>query len=103
MRSLFLAAADGLIFCLDGKCGGFSRLRDVDLGLVVLGFVVVAVVLGVVVAAVVVAAMSKNGLLKGGGLGRWILNLSPPVFCRFPPSMAWISAFSFTVLGLFII
>ena len=103
MRSLFLAAADGLIFCLDGKCGGFSRLRDVDLGLVVLGFVVVAVVLGVVVAAVVVAAMSKNGLLKGGGLGRWILNLSPPVFCRFPPSMAWISAFSFTVLGLCII
>ena len=103
MRSLFLAAADGLIFCLDGKCGGFSRLRVVDLGLVVLGFVVVAVVLGVVVAAVVVAAMSKNGLLKGGGLGRWILNLSPPVFCRFPPSMAWISAFSFTVLGLFII
>ena len=103
MRSLFLAAADGLIFCLDGKCGGFSRLRDVDLGLVVLGFVVVAVVLGVVVAAVVVEAMSKNGLLKGGGLGRWILNLSPPVFWRFPPSMAWISAFSFTVLGLFII
>ena len=103
MRSLFLAAADGLIFCLDGKCGGFSRLRNVDLGLVVLGFVVVAVVLGVVVAAVVVEAMSKNGLLKGGGLGRWILNLSPPVFCRFPPSMAWISAFSFTVLGLFII
>ena len=103
MRSLFLAAADGLIFCLDGKCGGFSRLRDVDLGLVVLGFVVVAAVLGVVVAAVVVEAMSKNGLLKGGGLGRWILNLSPPVFCRFPPSMAWISAFSFTVLGLFII
>ena len=103
MRSLFLAAADGLIFCLDGKCGGFSRLRDVDLGLVVLGFVVVAVVLGVDVAAVVVEAMSKNGLLKGGGLGRWILNLSPPVFWRFPPSMAWISAFSFTVLGLFII
>ena len=103
MRSLFLAAADGLIFCLDGKCGGFSRLRNVDLGLVVLGFVVVAVVLGVVVAAVVVEAMSKNGLLKGGGLGRWILNLSPPVFCRFPPSMTWISAFSFTVLGLFII
>ena len=103
MRSLFLAAADGLIFCLDGKCGGFSRLRDVDLGLVVLGFVVVDVVFGVVVAAVVVEAMSKNGLLKGGGLGRWILNLSPPVFCRFPPSMAWISAFSFKVLGLFII
>ena len=103
MRSLFLAAADGLIFCLDGKCGGFSRLRNVDLGLVVLGFVVVAVVFGVVVAAVVVEAMSKNGLLKGGGLGHWILNLSPPVFCRFPPSMAWISAFSFTVLGLFII
>ena len=77
VRSLFLAAADpGPIFCLGGKCGGFSRLRDVDLGLVVIGFavvdvvfVVVVVVVVVVVAVVVVEKISKNGLLKGGGLG----------------------------------
>ena len=72
VRSLFLAAADpGLIFCLGGKCGGFSRLRDVDLGLVVIDFAVVGVVFVVVVVAavVVVEEISKNGLLKGGGLG----------------------------------
>ena len=68
LRSLFLAAADGLIFCLGGKCGGFSRLRDVDRGLVVvIGLAVVVVVVGGGV--VVVETMSKNGLLKGGGLG----------------------------------
>ena len=66
LRSLFLAAAEGLILCLGGKCGGFSRLRDVDRGLVVvIGLDVVVVV----VVVVVVETMSKNGLLKGGGLG----------------------------------
>ena len=72
--------------------------------MVVVGLVVVVVFVVVVVAAVVVVeAMSKNGLLKGGGLGLCILNLSCFCLLLTPPSMACISAFSFRVLGLFII
>ena len=81
---------DGLIFCLGGNCRGFSR--GVGRGLVailtmfsaislievavVFVILVVVVVVVVVVAAVVVGddvveeGKSKNGLLKGGGLGR---------------------------------
>ena len=69
--------------------------------MVVVGLVVVVDVGGG--AVVVVEAMSKNGLLKGGGLGLCILNLSCFCLLLTPPSMACISAFSFRVLGLFII
>ena len=74
----------------------------VVVGLVVV-FVVVVVAAVVVAAVVVVEAMSKNGLLKCGGLGLCILNLSCFCLLLTPPSMACISAFSFRVLGLFII
>ena len=100
LRSLFLAAEeDGLIFCLGGNCeegpifcrGGNCRgfSRGVGRGLVailtmfsaislieVAVVFVILVVVVVVVAAVVVGddvveeGKSKNGLLKGGGLGR---------------------------------
>ena len=87
LRSLFLAAEDGLIFCLGGNCRGFSRgvgrglaailtmFSAISLIEVAVVFVILVVVV-VVVAAVVVGdevvdeGKSKNGLLKGGGLGR---------------------------------
>ena len=90
LRSLFLAAEDGLIFCLGGNCRGFSRgvgrglaailtmfsaisLIEVAIVFVILVVVVVAaVVVGNVVVGdeVLEGGRSKNGLLKGGGLGR---------------------------------
>ena len=89
LRSLFLAAEeDGLIFCLGGNCRGFSRgvgrgldailtmFSAISLIEVAVVFVILVVVVVVVVAAVVVGdevveeGKSKNGLLKGGGLGR---------------------------------
>ena len=89
LRSLFLAAEDGLIFCLGGNCRGFSRgvgrglaailtmFSAISLIEVAVVFVILVVVVVVVdVAAVVVdddvveEGKSKNGLLKGGGLGR---------------------------------
>ena len=92
LRSLFLAAEDGLIFCLGGNCRGFSRgvgrglaailtmfsaISLIEVAVVFVILVVVVVVAAVVVAAVVVVVdevldegRSKNGLLKGGGLGR---------------------------------
>ena len=88
LRSLFLAAEDGLIFCLGGNCRGFSRgvgrglaailtmFSAISLIEVAVVFVILVVVVVVVIAAVVVGddvveeGKSKNGLLKGGGLGR---------------------------------
>ena len=88
LRSLFLAAEEGLIFCLGGNCRGFSRgvgrglaailtmFSAISLIEVAVVFVILGVVSVVVVAAVVVGddvveeGKSKNGLLKGGGLGR---------------------------------
>ena len=84
LRSLFLAAEDGLIFCLGGNCRGFSRgvgrgraailtmflaFSLIELAVV---FVIVVVVVGVAAVGddVVEEGKSKNGLLKGGGLGR---------------------------------
>ena len=90
LRSLFLAAEDGLIFCLGGNCRGFSRGVGRGLAAILTMFsaislievaVVFVILVVVVVAAVVVGNVvvgdevldegrSKNGLLKGGGLGR---------------------------------
>ena len=91
LRSLFLAAEDGLIFCLGGNCRGFSRgvgrglaailtmfsaISLIEVAVVFVTLVVVVVVATVVVGNVVVGdevldeGRSKNGLLKGGGLGR---------------------------------
>ena len=85
LRSLFLAAEDGLIFCLGGNCRGFSRGVGRGLAAILTMFsaislievaVVFVILVAVVVAAVVVGddvveeGKSKNGLLKGGGLGR---------------------------------
>ena len=86
LRSLFLAAEDGLIFCLGGNCRGFSRGVGRGLAAILTMFsaislievAVVFVILVVVVVATVVVVgddvveegKSKNGLLKGGGLGR---------------------------------
>ena len=85
LRSLFLAAEDGLIFCLGGNCRGFSRGVGRGLAAILTMFsaislievaVVFVILVVVVVAAVVVGddvveeGKSKNGLLKGGGLGR---------------------------------
>ena len=89
LRSLFLAAEeDGLIFCLGGNCRGFSRgvgrglvailtmFSAISLIEVAVVFVILVVVVVVVFVAVVVGddvveeGKSKNGLLKGGGLGR---------------------------------
>ena len=90
LRSLFLAAEDGLIFCLGGNCRGFSRgvgrglaailtmfsaISLIEVAVVFVTLVVVVVVATVVVGNVVVGdevldeGRSKNGLLKGGGLG----------------------------------
>ena len=89
LRSLFLAAEDGLIFCLGGNWRSFSRgvgrglaailtmfsaisLIEVAVVFVILVVVVVeAVVVGNVVVGdeVLDEGRSKNGLLKGGGLG----------------------------------
>ena len=85
LRSLFLAAEDGLIFCLGGNCRGFSRGVGRGLAAILTMFsaislievaVVLVILVVVVIAAVVVGdgvveeGKSKNGLLKGGGLGR---------------------------------
>ena len=85
LRSLFLAAEDGLIFCLGGNCLGFSRGVGRGLAAILTMFsaislievaVVLVILVVVVIAAVVVGdgvveeGKSKNGLLKGGGLGR---------------------------------
>ena len=85
LRSLFLAAEDGLIFCLGGNCRGFSRGVGRGLAAILTMFsaislievaVVFVILVVVVVEAVVVGdevveeGKSKNGLLKGGGLGR---------------------------------
>ena len=61
LRSLFLAAEDGLIFCLGGNCRGFSRGVGRGLAAILTMFsaislIEVAVVFVIVVVVVVVAA-----------------------------------------------